>query len=369
MYFKEIELHNFRNYEHCKERFHEKVNIFTGENGNGKTNLAEALYLMCLGKSFRTARDREMIRLKQTCATVRAVLSRDERIYRTEISLGEEGKEVKINGVKRRKSELPQYVNIVVFSPEDLKIVKEDPDKRRRFMNRELSQMKPVYYETLFRYTKILSQRNTMLKEEKIDPLMLEVWNEEFAAYGAKLIFERKKFAEKINQISGRIYDEITDGEEKLEIFYESDIQIEKDLRDQKHKLIEVLNYNFHKDKMRGITLRGPHRDDLKLTIDGIDVRNFGSQGQQRTAALSLKLAEIEMIKAETGEMPVLILDDVLSELDQKRQDFLIRSLSEVQLFLTAADMKKEMLQKIPEYALYCVEKGKITKIEEKTGK
>lgn len=369
MYFKEIELHNFRNYECCKEFFHEKVNIFTGENGNGKTNLAEALYLMCLAKSFRTSKDREMIRFKESFATVRAMLFRDDRIYKMEISLQESGKEVKINGLKRRKSELPQYVNIVVFSPEDLKIVKEDPDKRRRFMNRELSQMKPVYYETLFRYTKILSQRNTMLKEEKIDPLMLEVWNEELAAYGSKIILERKKFADELSRISGDIYESITNGKEILEIYYDPDIQMEENMEDQKKVFMRALEQSFYKDKMRGITLRGPHRDDLKLMIDGIDVRNYGSQGQQRTAALSLKLAEIEMIRKETGEMPVLILDDVLSELDQKRQDFLIHSLSEVQLFLTVTDMNEEILKKIEEYALYRVEKGKITKIEEKTGK
>ena len=366
MYFKEIELRNFRNYIHCVQSFHEKVNIITGDNGNGKTNLAEALYMMCLARSFRTSREKEMIRFGESFAFIRTVFSRDDRSLRAELKLSQTGKEILINGVKRKRSDLPLYINIVVFSPDDMKIVKEDPDKRRRFINRELCQIRPVYYEALYRYTKVLEQRNSLLREERIPSMMMDIWDEELAAYGAKLILERNAFLERLDKISGEIHRAITNGKETLKIEYEADILPQPDEASQKAVFLKALKENSEKERIRRITLAGPHKDDMKLSVNGIDVRRFGSQGQQRTVALSLKLAEIRLISEETGELPVLILDDVLSELDQKRQDFLIGYLKDVQIFLTATEVKESLLERIGSYHLYHVDKGVISLLSEK---
>jgi recF protein len=368
MYLKQIELKNFRNYEEETVQFHNKVNIITGNNAQGKTNLLESLYIMSLGKSFRTNKDSEMIGFNKEFCRAKSVSFKDERELEIEITIGKEGKTTKINGLKTAKNiDLLENVYMVVFSPEDLKIVKDEPEKRRKFIDRELCQLKPVYYRNLGRYKKILQQRNTLLKQSEISEDVIAVWDEGMAEYGAKLIQERSRFVKKLNEISRTISSQITNGKEVMEISYESDVELKGSYEEQKEYLIKVLNKNLKNDMFRRSTTSGPHKDDLKICVEGVDIRHFGSQGQQRTAALSLKLAEIKLIKEETEVSPILLLDDVLSELDAERQNFLIHSLGEVQLFITTAELNDEVKKRLPEGETFLVEKGKIYKMEKNT--
>lgn len=361
MYFKEIEIRNFRNYEYCKESFHPSINIFIGENGQGKTSLAEALYIMCLGRSFRTQKDREMIRFGEDTSVVRTTVFKNERNVRTEIILNRnEKKTVKINGVRKKRADLAGHILVVEFSPDDLKILKEEPDKRRRFLNREISKLYPGYYEDLAIYTKILLQRNTLLKEGNTDPSLLSVWNAELIKYGVKLIMRRDSFIRRLNEISSRIHREITEGKEELSIGYDANVPFDEDPETIEKSFQEKMEAARDTDLLRGITSCGPHRDDLKVTINGIDVRRYGSQGQQRTAAIAIKLAEIQLMEEESGEKPVLILDDALSELDKSRQRYLIEALTGTQIFLTAASVSREILEHFPDKKIFEISDGKI---------
>jgi len=365
MYLKKIELKNFRNYEEEAVEFHQKVNIITGKNAQGKTNLLESMYIMSLGKSFRTSKDTEMIGFDREFCRAKSISVKDGRELEIEITIGKEGKSAKINGMKTAKNiDLLENVYMVVFSPEDLKIVKDEPEKRRKFIDRELCQLKPVYYRNLGRYKKILQQRNSLLKQPEVKEDVIAVWDESLAEYGAKIILERKRFIEKINVISREISRSITNGREATEIFYESNVEFRDTYEEQKEYLKNILIRNLKNDILRRSTSAGPHKDDLKICVEGIDIRHFGSQGQQRTAALSLKLAEIQLIKEETKVSPVLLLDDVMSELDAERQTFLIHSLEEVQLFITAAELSEEVKKKLPDGDTFLVEKGKVSRLE-----
>lgn len=363
MYLKKIELKNFRNYEEEAVDFHEKVNIIIGKNAQGKTNLLESLYIMSLGKSFRTNKDIEMIGFEKEFCRTKSLSVKEGRELEIEITIEREGKSARINGVKTvRSSDLLENVYMVVFSPEDMKIVKEEPEKRRKFIDRELCQLKPVYYRNLGRYKKILQQRNSLLKQQEIKEDSIAVWDEGLAEYGAKLIQERKRFIEKLNGISREISSRITDGKEVLELCYEPGAECRENYEEQREYLKTTLRKNLKTDILRRSTSSGPHRDDLKLCVDGVDIRHFGSQGQQRTAALSLKLAEIKLIEEETGIAPILLLDDVLSELDAERQNFLINSLGEVQLFITATELGGEVIKQLPEGDTFIVENGRVKK-------
>jgi len=365
MYFKRIELKNFRNYEEETVEFHNRVNIITGKNAQGKTNLLESLYIMSLGKSFRTNRDAEMIGFDKDFCRAKSTSLKNGRDLEVEIIISREGKTSKINGLKTSKNiDLLENVYTVVFSPEDMKIVKDEPEKRRRFIDRELCLLKPLYYRNLGRYKKILQQRNSLLKQQTVDEDVIDAWDEGLAEYGAKIIQERKRFIEKLRSISREISMAITDGKEALEITYEACAECRDSYEEQKEYLKEKLKRNLKADLLRKSTSFGPHKDDLGLHVDGVDIRHFGSQGQQRTAALSLKLAEIRLIKEETGISPVLLLDDVLSELDTDRQNYLIHSLEEVQLFITATELNEELKKKLPEGETFFVEKGKVKKYE-----
>ena len=246
---------------------------------------------------------------------------------------------------------------IIIFSPEDLKIVKDEPEKRRKFIDRELCQIKPGYYSDLSNYKKVLRQRNTYLKETDIEPSVLDIWDFELAKYGSKVILKRKEFIDKINTISSRIHEGISGGKEKLELKYEPNIDFtgntEKDYYD-------LLVSERNDDIRNRTTGRGPHKDDLKISGNGADLRKFGSQGQQRTAALSLKLSEIRLIEEETGEKPVLLLDDVLSELDNERQTYLINSLGENQMFITTADLSGKVARSLPEGKVFKISSGNV---------
>jgi len=357
MYIKEIELKDYRNYKDLRVSFSDKVNIFLGNNAQGKTNLLEGIYLNAMAKSFKTSKDKELIRFGEDFCKVKSVasISGDEHI--TEIVINKEGKKgIKIDGVKIKKtSELLERIFIIIFSPEDLKIVKDEPEKRRKFIDRELCQIKPGYFSDLNNYKKVLKQRNTYLKEFNIENSILDIWDYELARYGSRVILKRHEFIERINEISKKIHDNISGGKENLELKYEPNVLVSENTEND---FYEMLRNSRNDDIKNRTTGKGPHKDDLKISADGIDLRKFGSQGQQRTAALSLKLSEIKLIEEEMGEKPILLLDDVLSELDNDRQSYLINSLGGNQLFITTTDISGKVARALPEGKVFKITSG-----------
>ncbi|MEG2648278.1 MAG: DNA replication/repair protein RecF [Anaerovoracaceae bacterium] len=366
MKIKKIKLENYRNYDQLEIDFHKKVNIILGENGSGKTNLLESIYLTSLGKSFRTSKDRDLIKFEREFCRISSFYVKDNEDEEIEIAISNAGKKgIKVNGVSLKKvSELMENIYIVIFSPEDLKIIKEEPAKRRNFIDRELCQLKISYYNNLLNYKKVLAQRNKYLKERYIDDSYLDVWDTELARYGSKIIEERRKFVKEINSISKVIHTNITGKKEEIEILYKPNISIDLDINKQEEIFYKTLVINRNLDKQTRITNKGPHKDDIKVLINNIDARKYGSQGQQRTAALSLKLSEIELIKREKNDNPVLLLDDVMSELDSDRQNYLISSLKDVQIFITTTDLMPDVMDEISHGRVVKINKGAYTEIE-----
>jgi len=368
MYIKSLKIKDFRNYEVLDLEFDKKVNIIIGSNAQGKTNLLESIYISSLGRSFRTSRDTDMIRFGAERSIINMVYNKDMGDMEINIIINKDHKKtVKIDGVKIKKtSQLLDNVYIVIFSPDDLKIVKDEPEKRRKFIDKELCQIKPSYYDNLSNYKKVLLERNTYLKEINVDPVMLDIWDEQLADYGSKIMIQRKAFIDEISEISRNIHTGITNNKEILSLKYDPNIEYNDELKVQKDIFYKKLKDSFDNDMRMRTTTKGPHKDDLDFFIETedtkINVRNFGSQGQQRTAALSLKLAEIDIIKKETGEYPILLLDDVLSELDLERQEYLIKTLSFNQLFITTAEMQKKLTDEFPDAAIFRVVKGKVEK-------
>lgn len=349
MYIKEIELHNFRNYSDEKISFSRNVNIFLGNNAQGKTNLLEGIYLNGLGRSFKNVRERDLIKFNCDFCRLktRFFSERDEEEKINELAITRDGKKgIKADGIEIKKtSQLLERLYIIVFSPEDLKIVKDEPEKRRRFIDREMCQIRAGYLADLGDYKRVLKQRNAYLKGDNIDMDMLAIWDVQLASLGTRIIERRRNFIEKLEIISREIHYRITGGKERLELKYEpSEFDPEK-VRD---------------DIRNRTTGHGPHRDDFNIMADGIDLRKFGSQGQQRTAALSLKLSEIKIIEEEKGEKPVLLLDDVLSELDNDRQIYLLNSLGENQMFITTTDIIGGVARNLPEGKIFKISNGEV---------
>ena len=366
MYIKNLELKNFRNYESLKLAFNEKVNIVLGNNAQGKTNLVEAIYLSSFGKSFRTSSDYKLIKFGEKEAFIKVEAAKEDFDTEVEILIRAKGSISTEKFVKKDKkniTKIPDLLSnilIVVFSPEDLKLVKDEPEKRRKFIDRELCQISLSYFDNLGNYKKALQQRNTYLKDESINPDLLDVWDVQLAKYGASVIKLREKYIEKIGRYSAVIHNGITGGEEKLEIKYDPNLSIQPTVADQEARFYEALKMSFDSDMRNRSTQVGPHRDDIAFFVNGVDMRNFGSQGQQRTCALSLKLAELSLIKEDTGESPILILDDVMSELDQNRQEFLIKTLRDNQLFITTTDLDQSILSRIEDATIFRVDSGRI---------
>ena len=359
MYIREVELKNFRNYEHLNLKFNENVNFIIGNNAQGKTNLLESIFICSMGKSFRTSKDAEMIRFEKDFSKIKVTAQKQLFPVDVEITLRkDQGKSIKVNGMNiSRTSDLLENLYIVIFSTEDLKIVKDEPEKRRKFIDRELCMLKPSYLDSLTNYKKVILQRNNYLKERNIDSSVLDIWDIQLAKYGSKIISMRNDFIEKINEISARIHGNITDGKEKLKIEYDPNIKIVNNLENE---LYNSIKKSQPSDMRLRTTTRGPHRDYISFYIDDINVRSFGSQGQQRTAALSLKLAELDLIKAETGEEAILLLDDVMSELDAGRQEYLIKTLSDIQLFITTTEINDSLEKAASKGKIFTVENGKI---------
>ena len=361
MYFSEIELRNFRNYKHLKTEFHENVNLLLGQNAQGKTNLLEALYLTSFGKSFRQISDSDMIGFGEDNAYVKAHAQGRLNDVTVEIGLVKKGKSIKIDGVPVRKtSELLNNIHVIIFSPDDLRIVKDDPARRRKFIDRELIQIKPVYFSALTKYHRVLQQKNVLLKNPDSDMRLLDVLDEELASYGSAVIDERAGFIEKLSEVSHGIHSDLTENREDFSVTYKSNIPVSDNREEQKSVFLDILSQSRSDDIERRTSCRGPQRDDLNLYINGKMIRKYGSQGQQRTAALSLKLAETAIIRNETGDMPVLLLDDVLSELDFARQKQLINSFSSSQIFITAAEIDGNLMNEISDYEIYKINNGSV---------
>ena len=368
MNIKEIKIKNFRNYKDLEISFDEGVNLILGDNAQGKTNLIEALYISSMGKSFRTTNDRELINFDADSSLIKVLASKEDFDVEIEIELEKRGSKSVNKRIKKdkkklaRTSELIKNILIVVFSPEDLKLVKDEPEKRRRFLDREICQISPAYYDSFSNYRKALKQRNNYLREGNIRPDLLEIWDEQLVIYGSRMIQIRKEFVNKLSIISGGIHKGITNQEEKIEIVYEPNVELAENIKDQEDNFRAAIEGKRRRDIDTGTTSVGPHRDDIGFFVNGIDMRSYGSQGQQRTCALSLKLAELSLVREETGEDAILLLDDVMSELDAKRQEYLIKTLEKNQLFITTTDIDKNVLGKIDKATIYSVTNGKVEK-------
>lgn len=366
MHIEELIFNNYRNYSQLNINLHSKMNVFVGKNAQGKTNILESIYLLSTGKSHRSSKDQEMIKWGQENAFVKGNIIVENKRKVIEIGLSKsQKKKIKVNGVALKKiGDLLGQVHTVLFSPEDLKLVKEGPSERRNFLDQEISNLRPRYYYSLIEYHKILQQRNSLLKRMKMESSLrdtLYVWDQQLIESGSKIVLTRIYFLKKINQIAKKLHEEITDNLEKLELFYQSTILSNKeDIKNIRDVFQEKLRKNKDIDIQRGTTTIGPHRDDIKINVNQIDIRSFGSQGQQRTAALSLKLSIFELIYSEIGEYPILLLDDVMSELDENRQKKLMNNLKSVQSFITCTDLG--FLEKIYplENQIYRVNNGEV---------
>lgn len=336
MIIESMELKNFRNYRELQLQFDAKTNIFYGDNAQGKTNILEAVYLSGTTKSHKGSRDRDMIYFGEEEGHLRTFVKKGEMEYQIDIHLKKnKAKGIAINGVPIRKaSELFGIANFVFFSPEDLSIIKQGPGERRRFLDMELCQLDKVYLHHLANYNRIVIQRNKLLKDLSFRPELkdtLDIWDLQMAEYGKKIIESREAFIASLGEIIHGIHEKLSGGKEDLTLSYEKNVRAEE--------LSDAIARSRERDIRMKTTNVGPHRDDLMFVIGGVDIRKFGSQGQQRTAALSLKLSEIELVKQVIHDTPVLLLDDVLSELDHNRQNYLLNSIHDIQTMITCTGL------------------------------
>lgn len=368
MFIKELELHDFRNYEQVNLTFDNKVNVIIGENAQGKTNLLEAIYLLAFTKSYRTNNDRELIKWEADFAKIKAKLHKKEQDIPLELIFHKNGKKARINHIEQQKlSEFIGALNVVMFAPEDLSLVKGSPQIRRRFIDMELGQIEPLYLFHLGEYQKILRQRNSHLKQLQkqghIDTTLLSILTEQLIEHASVVLFKRFEFLQRLRKWAIPIHDKISRGLEVLQIQYLPTIEVLED--DLEETIVKSYEAEFARivdqEINRGTTLIGPHRDDLTFYINGKDVKHYGSQGQQRTTALSLKLAEIDLIYEQINEYPVLLLDDVLSELDDFRQSHLLTAIQDkVQTFVSTTSVDGIDHETLQQAAIYHVVEGSV---------
>ena len=357
MKIKQLKLKNYRNYDLLELDFDPSTNILYGDNAQGKTNILESIYMCGTTKSHRGTKDRDMIRFGQEEAHIEAVIDKKGVPFEIDIHLKNNSpKGVAINKMPiRRAIELFGIVNIVFFSPEDLNIIKNGPSERRKFIDLELSQLDKVYLSDLTNYNRIVNQRNKLLKDvyDRKDLMeTLDIWDLQLVNYGKKIIDRRNKFIVELNEIVGKVHEQLTGGKEHLQIYYEpsvSSMDFETNLKKNREKDIRMKS-----------TSVGPHRDDICFMADGLDIRKFGSQGQQRTAALSLKLSEIEIVKKVINDTPILLLDDVLSELDKHRQNYLLDSISDIQTLITCTGLDDFVNNRFHINKIMHVDNGKV---------
>lgn len=348
LFLTELSLTNYRNYKKTRLSFENKVNVILGENAQGKTNLMESIYVLAIAKSHRTSRDKELIKWDEEYAKIEGRVQKRMSALSLELVISNKGKKAKVNSLEQKK--LSSYIgslNVVMFAPEDLNLVKGSPQVRRRFIDIEIGQVMPVYMHDLNQYHHILQQRNHLLKQYNRAPeknkVMLEILTTQLVEIAVKITNRRIHFLHLLQNWAEPIHKGISRGLETLKIQYNPSVDVSEGM--ELSKMVEVYYEKFSKIKEkeidRGITLAGPHRDDMQFFVNDKDVQVYGSQGQQRTTALSIKLAEIELIKSEVGEYPILLLDDVLSELDDYRQSHLLNTIQgKVQTFVTTTSVE-----------------------------
>ena len=357
MIIKSLELADFRNYDSLHIDFSSGTNILYGDNAQGKTNILEAIYLSATTKSHKGSKDRDVINFYKDESHIRTYLEKEDIEIRVDMHLRKnKSKGIAIDGQKIKKAaELLGLLNVVFFSPEDLSIIKNGPAERRRFVAMELCQLDQFYLYNLNHYNKIVNQRNKLLKDMYFNPSLrdtLNIWDSQLISFGSKIIERRKLFVEQLNDIIYDIHKKLSGGREELLIKYEPDVMIE----DYEKSLMEGQERDI-KLKQTGT---GPHRDDFSFIVGDIDIRKFGSQGQQRTAALSLKLSEIELVKKMTKDNPVLLLDDVLSELDSNRQNYLLSTIGDIQTIITCTGLDEFVNNRFEIDRVFHIENGKI---------
>lgn len=353
-----LSLKNYRNLEETKIILNENINIFYGDNAQGKTNILESVYVCATGRSHRTHIDNELIAFKKKEAHIQICLCKDKTTEKIDVHLKRDGKKgMAVNNIPIKKiGDIFGVVHVVIFSPEDLSLVNMGPSNRRRFLDMELCQLSRIYFYNLQQYYKILKQRNNLLKTlknniKKKDTLF--VWDEQLIQMGVNIINARSEFVKKISSIASDIHKRITGDKEELFIQYKPNVST-KDFYNR-------LNRNAEHDIFMGSTSVGPHKDDLIFFINDSDVKNYGSRGQQRTASLSVKLAEVEIIKEEKSKTPVLLLDDVLSELDETRQNFLIENIKDIQTVITGTGIEDALKRLMEDANVYMVDNGTVT--------
>ena len=352
-----MKLKNFRNYDLLDLEFDSNTNIFYGDNAQGKTNILESIYITGTTKSHRGTKDRDLIKFGQEEAHIETIVEKRGVPFKIDIHLKKNSpKGIAINKVPIKKaSELFGIINIVFFSPEDLNIIKNGPAERRRFIDLELAQLDKVYLNDLSNYNHIVNQRNRLLKDiyDKKDLMAtLDIWDLQLVNYGNKVIERRKIFIEQMNEIIGSVHEKLTGGKERLQLVYEPGVKNDN--------FEETLLKNRERDLRMKSSSVGPHRDDICFLCGDLDIRKFGSQGQQRTAALSLKLAEIELVKQEVKDTPILLLDDVLSELDKNRQNYLLDSINDVQTLITCTGLDDFVNKRFSINKILHVEQGHV---------
>lgn len=358
MVIKALELSSYRNYDRMCLTLHEGTNIFYGDNAQGKTNILEAIYVCGTTKSHRGSKDKEVIQFEKEESHLKMILNRKGLDYRIDMHLKKnKPKGIAINGVPIRKaSELLGIAHVIFFSPEDLGIIKNGPSERRHFIDMELCQLNPVYTSQLSSYNKVVLQRNKLLKDLSYKPETmdtLQIWDMQMVRYGTSIIRERRRFIDRLNEIITEVHDRLTEGKERLLIRYEPNVTEEA--------FESALETGRDRDLRQKSTLNGPHRDDICFLVNGMDIRKFGSQGQQRTAALSLKLSEIRLVEEVAKDEPVLLLDDVLSELDSKRQNQLLSSISHIQTLITCTGLDDFVNDRFQMDKIFQVEHGTVT--------
>ena len=367
-----LQLQNFRNYESVQLEFTDGVHVFIGENAQGKTNLMESIYALAMTKSHRTTNDKELIGWNKEFATIKGTVEKTATKTNLELQFSKKGKIAKVNYLEQKR--LSSYLgnlNVILFAPENLTLVKGSPQNRRKFVDMELGQMSSLYLYDLVEYNRVLKQRNTYLKQlaikKKQPDEYLEVLSEMLSELASKIVFHRLDFMKQLEALAIPIHDQLSLGREKFSVSYQATIPLEDGLTPSQMKEIYINQFkkNQTREADQATTLIGPHRDDLIFYLNEVPVQTYGSQGQQRSTVLSLKLAEIELMKLSTGEYPLLLLDDVLSELDDDRQTHLIKAIeNKLQTFITTTSLDGIKQQFINEPVVIPIEKGTILKTE-----
>lgn len=341
MYIDNLKIQNFRNYKYQEVNFENKINIFYGDNAQGKTNILESIFISSFGKSFRTNKEKELIKMGENFLKVQTHFQKKDRDGEIKVEISDK-KNVYLNDVKLKKlSEVLGNIILVIFTPDDINLLKSGPASRRKFLDMMIGQLRPAYVLNLNSYLKTLEQRNNFLKQKMKNDAMLDIWDEKLAEYGEKIYTYRKQFIELIKNKITSIHAEIT--AEKIDIKYFSDCKSKEDF-------LQELKKNRVNDYYRGYTTKGVHRDDFTIYINNEPVNIYGSQGQNRTAILSLKLAELNVIYDDLGEYPILLLDDFMSELDEKRISNFLNNIEDIQVIITCTkniDIKNSISHKV----------------------